>query len=193
MTAVVSYSEETLSEHLRLRNSLYALIREVLHEFLPRRELKEYLVPNRQVLDLSRHEFSRLEFYGLEDISDAVGSGEASVAITESHSAKIRDLLCDDPYLRLLPEQLEILVDHVHSSEVVPEKFLEEIRGRCGVVLSSFTGNTYKSLCDYLDKLSILKGVKVSPRETVASLLVTSLRLQVANAEECCILYGTLP
>ena len=166
VTLSLSYTDEAVLEHVSLRNELILSIRAILSNLsvIPLFDFKEYLVPSSQVTALNHHQFDELQLCDIEEISNAILSGRDSVSLENDRLIALRDLICDDPYLRLPMNQYQSLHDSTNSSEIIPGDQLDQLHSRCGVFLSNCPGSSFESVREHLDSFTVLKlsGVVVS-------------------------------
>jgi ankyrin repeat protein len=161
-TVIMTYSDDTLMEHLKLRSSLIAYIRQLLEDCLPAVDFTISLVPTEQAMKLNDHQFVDVELYDVREVERAILDGQQTVSMSDTCTADIAGLIISDPYLSLSTELYHQLHNPSLINDVVPTSLVEQVNQYFpDIKLLEDDAMTYGVLKDKLDQLTIISDNEV--------------------------------
>ena len=154
---MVAMSYTSTVEHAKLRGSLIALIRRLLHKHSPAPEVCEFLISPNLV---RQYPIDTIPDTDLFDMCDVARSILQRKPVVLSHGDVHRRLktqsLPFEPYHLLAPSYVSQLFNPNMADQPVPCPLLQEVRQLCHQ--TKIKPQVYKELREYLDKLSLFAG-----------------------------------
>ena len=154
---MVAMSYTSTVEYAKLRGSLIALIRRLLHKYSPAPEVCEFLISPNLV---RQYPIDTIPDADLFDMCDVARSILFRNPVVLSHGDGRRRLetqsLPFEPYHLLTPSCLCHLLNPNMADQPVPCPLLQEVRQLCHQ--TKIRPQVYKDLREYLDKLSLFAG-----------------------------------
>ena len=154
---MVAMSYTSTVEYAKLRGSLIALIRRLLHKHSPAPEVCEFLISPNHVRQYPIDTFPDTDLFNMCDVARSILQRKPVVLSHGDGRGHLEtQSLPFEPYHLLAPSYVSQLFDLNMVDQPVPGPLLQDVRQLCHD--TKIKPQVYKELREHLDKLSIFAG-----------------------------------
>ena len=154
---MVAMSYTSTVEYAKLRGSLIALIRRLLHKHSPAPEVCEFLISPDLVRQYPIDTFPDTDLFDMCDVARSILQRKPVILSHEDGRGHLKtQSLPFEPYHLLAPSYVSQLFNPNMADQPVPGPLLQEVRQLCHD--TKIKPQVYKELREHLDKLSLFAG-----------------------------------
>ena len=154
---MVAMSYTSTVEYAKLRGSLIALIRRLLHKHSPAPEVCEFLISPDLVRQYPIDTFPDTDLFDMCDVARSILQRKPVILSHGDGRGHLKtQSLPFEPYYLLAPSYVSQLFNPNMADQPVPGSLLHEVRQLCHD--TKIKPQVYKELREHLDKLSLFSG-----------------------------------